>query len=109
VWTGAQARVNGLVDELGGLDRAVELVKQRAKIAASEKITLVAYPPRRNVLEMLLNRETDLTSIGSQILDSRMEARVRALFGGLPIHSLMHGALSQGGILPLMPYAVTVR
>ena len=109
VWTGAQAKVNGLVDELGGLDRAVELVKQRAKIAASEKITLVPYPPRRNVLEMLLNRETDLTSIGSQILDSRMEARVRALFGGLPIHSLMHGALSQGGILPLMPYTVTVR
>jgi protease-4 len=109
VWTGAQAKVNGLVDELGGLDRAVELVKQRAKIAASEKITLVAYPPRRNVLEMLLNRETDLTSIGSQILDSRMEARVRALFGGLPIHALMHGALSQGGILPLMPYTVTVR
>ena len=109
VWTGAQAKVIGLVDELGGLDRAVEMVKQRAKIAASEKITLVAYPPRRNVLEMLLNRETDLTSIGSQILDSRMEARVRALFGGLPIHSLMHGALSQGGILPLMPYTVTVR
>jgi protease-4 len=109
VWTGAQAKVNGLVDELGGLDRAIELVKQRAKIAASEKITLVAYPPRRNVLEMLLNRETDLTSIGSQILDSRMEARVRALFGGLPIHSLMHGALGQGGILPLMPYTVTVR
>jgi len=109
VWTGAQAKVNGLVDQLGGLDRAVEVVKQRAKIGASEKITLVAYPPRRNVLEMLLNRETDLTSIGSQILDSRTEARVRALFGDLPIHSLMHGALSQGGILPLMPYTVTVR
>jgi protease-4 len=109
VWTGAQAKVNGLVDELGGLDRAVELVKQRAKIGASEKITLVAYPPRRNVLEMLLNRETDLTSIGSQILDSRMEAKVRALFGDVPIHALMHGALSQGGILPLMPYTVTVR
>jgi protease-4 len=109
VWTGAQAKVNGLVDELGGLDRAIEVVKQRAKIGASEKITLVAYPPRRNVLEMLLNRETDLTSIGSQILDWRMEAKVRALFGDVPIRALMHGALSQGGILPLMPYTVTVR
>src|SRR5579859_4713638 len=109
VWTGAQAKVNGLVDELGGLDRAIEIVKQRAKIGASEKITLVAYPPRRNVLELLLNRETDLTSIGSRILDSRMEAKVRSLFGDLPIHALMHGALSQGGILPLMPYTITVR
>jgi len=109
VWTGAQGKDNGLVDELGGLDRAVEMVKQRAKIGASEKITLVPYPPRRNVLEMLLNRETDLTSIGSQILDWRMEAKVRALFGDVPIHALMHGALSQGGILPLMPYTITVR
>lgn len=109
VWTGAQAKMNGLVDELGGLDRAIEMVKQRAKIGASEKITLVAYPPRRNLLELLLNRETDLTSIGSRILDLRMEAQVRALFDGLPVHSLLHGALSQGGILPLMPYTITVR
>lgn len=109
VWTGAQAKVNGLVDELGGLDRAIEMVKQRAKIGASEKITLVPYPPRRNVLELLLNRETNLTSIGSQILDSRMEAQVRALIGDLPVRSLMHGALSQGGILPLMPYTIVVR
>ncbi len=34
VWVGAQAKKNGLIDELGGLDRAVELVKERAKIPA---------------------------------------------------------------------------
>ena len=48
VWTGAQAKQNGLVMRSGGLDRAIEMVKQRAKIGASEKITLVAYPPRQN-------------------------------------------------------------
>ena len=31
VWTGRQAKQNGLVDELGGLDRAVAIAKQRAK------------------------------------------------------------------------------
>src|SRR5579862_6093454 len=45
VWLGVQAKQNGLVDELGGLDRALELVKQRAKIPASDKVTLVMYPP----------------------------------------------------------------
>ena len=66
VWTGAQAKQNGLVDEIGGIDRAIEMVKQRAKIGATEKITLVTYPPRRNLLQLLMDRDTDLTSIESR-------------------------------------------
>ena len=58
----AQAKQNGLVDEIGGLDRAVEMVKQRAKIPASEQITLVTYPPRRTLLEMLLKSSTTIPS-----------------------------------------------
>jgi protease-4 len=104
VWTGAQAKQNGLVDEIGGIDRAIEMVKQKANIAASEKITLVAYPPRRNLLQLLLDRDTDLTSIESHMVDSRMAAKLKDLLGGLPL-----GALSQGGILRLMPYTITIR
>jgi len=104
VWTGAQAKQNGLVDEIGGIDRAIEMVKQKANIAASEKITLVPYPPRRNLLQVLMDRDTDLTSIESHMVDSRMAAKLRELLGDLPL-----GALSQGGILRLMPYTITVR
>jgi protease-4 len=104
VWTGAQAKQNGLVDEIGGIDRAIEMVKQKANIAASEKITLVAYPPRRNLLQLLLDRDTDLTSIESHMVDSRMAAKLKELLGDLPL-----GALSQGGILRLMPYTITIR
>ena len=37
VWTGKQAKELGLVDELGGLDRALALAKERAKIAAEQR------------------------------------------------------------------------
>jgi protease-4 len=104
VWTGAQARENGLVDEIGGIDRAIELVKQKANISATEKITLVPYPARRNLLQVLMDRDTDLTSIESRIVDSRIESRIRELVGELPI-----GALSQGGILRRMPYSISIR
>ena len=104
VWTGAQAKKNGLVDELGGLDRAIELVKQRAKIAASEKVILVPYPPRRSLVHMLLDRDVNLTSIESRLVDSRMEAKMRELVGDLPLR-----ALAQGGILRLRPFSITVR
>jgi protease-4 len=53
VWTGRQAREHGLVDELGGLDAAVDLAKQRAGIPADEDVELVVYPPRRTLYEAL--------------------------------------------------------
>jgi len=117
VWTGAQAKLNGLVDELGGIDRAIEMVKERAKIAATEKVTLVPYPPRRTWLQVLMDRDTDLPSLESRAVESwidaraekRMEAKLAELTGGLPLHSLLHGALAHGGILRLMPYQIDIR
>ncbi len=53
VWTGLQAKERGLVDALGGLDRAIALAKERAKIPASQGVELVVYPPRRSLYEIL--------------------------------------------------------
>ncbi len=53
VWTGEQARELGLVDELGGLDTAINMAKQRARIPADEEVELVVFPPRRSVYEVL--------------------------------------------------------
>lgn len=41
VWTGAQARQKGLVDELGGLDTALRLARSRAGIDASAPVRVV--------------------------------------------------------------------
>jgi ClpP class serine protease len=55
VWTGRQAKANGLIDELGGLDRAIELAKELADIPADEKVTIVHYPkPAKGLLSSLL-------------------------------------------------------
>jgi protease IV len=52
VWTGLQAKQLGLVDELGGLDRAVAIAKQRAKIAADADVELVVYPPKKSFYDL---------------------------------------------------------
>ena len=75
VWLGAQAKQNGLVDELGGLDRAVELVRQRAHIAASDRITLVPYPGKRSVLDVLFGRPDEAEAI---------ETKLEQVLGKLP-------------------------
>jgi protease-4 len=51
VWTGQQAKQLGLVDEIGGLDRAIAIAKQVAKIPAASDVEIVAYPPRRSLYD----------------------------------------------------------
>jgi protease IV len=53
VWTGQQARQVGLVDQLGGMQAAVAVAKQRARIPVDEEVELVVYPPRRSFYEVL--------------------------------------------------------
>ena len=55
VWTGQQAKRLGLVDELGGLERALALAKDQAKIARDSEVEIVVYPPRRSLYESLAN------------------------------------------------------
>jgi len=53
VWTGAQAKENGLVDRLGGLDVAIAAVKERADIDPDTPVETVIYPRRRTFYEAL--------------------------------------------------------
>ncbi len=52
VWTGRQAKQIGLVDELGGLDRAISIAKQKAKIPQDQDVELVAYPPKKSFYDI---------------------------------------------------------
>jgi len=94
VWMGSQAKARGLVDELGGLDVAIDLVKKKAGIASSEQLSLVVYPPRRSLLEVLMGRAPD----------SMSESRLKQVFGRAPFQAWI-----QGGFLRMIPYWVEVR
>jgi protease-4 len=53
VWTGKQARDLGLVDELGGLSKALAAAKTRAGIDENAEVELVVYPQRRSFYELV--------------------------------------------------------
>ena len=95
VWLGSQAFARGLVDQLGGLDAAVDLVKKRAGIPAAEQVTVEMYPEPVSILDMLWKRSSAEDLLG---------ARLASLFRGMPFHAWM-----AGGYLRLMPYSMDVR
>jgi protease IV len=60
VWLGSQAKKKGLVDELGGLDRAIEVLKEKANISKDENVRLVVYPQPKSFFEVLMSRPADV-------------------------------------------------
>jgi protease IV len=101
VWLGAQAKQNGLVDQLGGLDRAIEVLKQQAHMSPSERVTLVPYPGQRSVFDLLFRSRADASA---GVAMRRVEMEMGKMFGPLPWQ-----AFSQQGFLKVMPYSVSVH
>jgi protease-4 len=94
VWLGSQAKTRGLVDELGGLDTAIDLLKKKANIPAGEQVTLITYPPRRSIIDVLMKRSQE----------DMLESKLAQAFGRMPFHAWM-----KGGYLRLMPNWFEVR
>lgn len=55
VWTGAQARELGLIDELGGQEEALTLARSAAGLATDAEVTLAPYPPPKTLTDELLD------------------------------------------------------
>jgi protease-4 len=100
VWTGRQAKENGLVDVLGGLEKAVALVKQKAKITSAE-VELVVYPPKKTLYDAL----------SAQLGGSDERMRLTALLGPAERRAVGLAAapwtlFKKGEALALMPFGL---
>ena len=97
VWTGSQGKTHGLVDELGGLDRAIQIAKTRAHIDVKTSVSLVVYPPRHGLLDLL-----------ASLSNSSSEARLAASLGDTGARVVQTAAamarlVRPGEMLTLMP------
>ena len=102
VWLGDQAKANGLVDELGGIDRAIELIKAKSGIAAGKKVSLVLYPAKRSVFDLLFRPNPDAEA--DAILSGVGWAPLRAAWHDASLRVWM-----RGGMLRMMPFSIQIQ
>jgi protease IV len=100
VWLGAQARANGLVDELGGLDKAIEMIKKRANIPQDQAIRLVAYPGRKTLFERLFEQPQTAIAGFSTMFEPPLERMLKPV---------LTPDLLRGGVLTRMPFEIVVK
>ncbi|HEV7857129.1 MAG TPA: S49 family peptidase, partial [Pyrinomonadaceae bacterium] len=107
VWTGAQGKENGLVDEFGGLDRAVEVAKGLAHIPADKGTKRVIFPYPRTFFEGLFGGG-DETSVQAE--------QQRAALAALPEdvrrtlrYAAMLDHMKRGEAMTMMPFELRIK
>ena len=97
IWSGLAAKENGLVDEIGGLAKAVEIARSRAKIAEHQRHELVTFRSERRWL-----------NLGRAVGDDSSAWMIRAAAGVLGIPQrwapAMLEILVRGGVMLLCPF-----
>src|SRR5689334_15031981 len=108
VWTGAQAKDRSLVDEFGGLDKAIEVAKQLANIPANKGVERVILPYPQTFLQQLLSGSNDNanTEVEKQrmVLASLPEDARRALR-----YMALMERMKNGESMMLMPFDLRVK
>lgn len=98
VWVGADAQENGLVDELGGLDKALALAAEKAEI---EEYKISKYPEPKTFYELLMGSAA--TEAKAMLPNSWFMAdEVKEIDQQLSI-------LKRRDALTLFPYQITIQ
>ncbi len=109
VWTGAQAKERGLVDEIGGIDQAIASARELANVGPDEKLLIDRYPKRKTFVEQIME---DLDKQNSEAPD--MSAAVVSgvspdLARSLDRLQLLQEVLGNDGVAAMLPEMIEVK
>ena len=88
VWTGRQAAENGLIDEVGGLDRAIELAKELAEIPADDDVEILHFPEKKDILEIIFSggsSEAAFRWVLYKFIREDLAESIRMILDGAPV------------------------
>ena len=105
VWTGADAVERGLVDGLGGFDRALASVRSLLGLAPDSRLRLVTYERELSLLERIVQRMISSASGSAPAVVSLDGAMARLRDEGW----IAAVALLDGRTLAMMPFRVDLR
>lgn len=98
VWTGAQAKKLGLVDELGNLQDAI---KAAAKLAKTKEYNVATYPETKSWTDDLFGNKD-----GKDILDTKMQQLMGNYFGAFRIFGQLK---NWNPVQARLPYEIVIK
>ena len=112
VWTGAQAKERGLVDELGGLEKSIEIAKQLANLPADKDVRRVVFPEPRPFLQEIFGDSEDATFAESSKERQAQEAVVKSLPEDMRRalrYAELFDRMRNGEAMLMLPYELEIK
>jgi protease-4 len=99
IWSGLQARENGLVDAIGGLDDAVAIAAAAAGLD-DDQYRLRYYPPQKSIWEELLS------DFGGVYEESRMKSKLGKFY---PLMKIIRNLQNYQGLQTRLPFDIIIQ
>ena len=104
VWSGAEAKANGLVDVLGDYEDALKIAATRAHLRADD-YEVQRLPRRKGGLEALLSRFTS-----GDDDEAKVQAALKIKLGPLyPVYAQYQKLLTMSGVQARLPYELEIK
>jgi len=105
VWSGRQASQVGLVDQLGGLQDAINLAREQAGLKDEAKVELLVFPEAMTIQDLLEKILTGQAAVTGGIARDVQALLPRVIRENLPMLTLFDAPRP----LALMPFLVSVQ
>ena len=109
VWTGTQAKENGLIDEFGGLERAIQIAKELANLPADKDVRRIVFPEPRPWLESFFGTDDDSTDLQSQKIQETIANTFPKEARDAFKYSALFDRMSQGDAMLMMPFELKIK
>jgi protease IV len=106
VWTGLQGKKNGLVDEIGGMEKAIEIAKQLANLPAEKEVRRVVFPEPKPFLETFF--ESTSASVKAEQQKAMVEALPKDAQRALRYAWTLE-QMSQGNAMLMLPFELEIK
>jgi protease-4 len=108
VWTGTQAKANGLIDEFGGLEKAIDIAKELANLAADKDVKRVVFPEPRPLLESLFGDDTSSDIKAEQAQAALLESLPADVRRSFRFASLLD-KMQRGESMLMLPFDLQIK
>ncbi|MBU6339910.1 MAG: signal peptide peptidase SppA [Bacteroidetes bacterium] len=103
IWAGSTAKSIGLVDDIGGLDRAI---KAAAQLAHLDKFRTTDFPRTQTGIEQFIEKITRKKDRDDYVRTHMLQSELDDLY---PMYKTLHDIRQNSGIQMRMPYELMIR
>ncbi len=108
VWTGTQAKANGLIDEFGGLEKAIDIAKELANLPSDKDVRRVIFPEPKPFFETFFDDEASSDTKAQQAQAALLESLPADVRRSFRFATLMD-KMQRGEAMLMLPFELEIK